>query len=152
MILDTLTNARRYFALHSLFKKGFAALADPKWQRAKPGRYDLGRSGIYLSIAEPEGKGRKKARLEIHRDYVDIQVAVKGADEIGWKALKDCQKLAEPYVPEKDIAFFADTPEAWAPLLPGSFMIFFPEDAHAPLAGKGSMKKIVVKIPVKTRR
>jgi beta-galactosidase beta subunit len=31
----------------------------------------------------------------------------------------------------------------------GSFAIFFPEDAHAPLAGRGALTKAIVKIAVR---
>jgi beta-galactosidase beta subunit len=33
-------------------------------------------------------------------------------------------------------------------LQPGSFAIFFPEDAHAPLSSTGRVHKIVVKVAV----
>ena len=44
--------------------------------------------------------------------------------------------------------FFADQPLAWAALPPGKFMIFFPEDAHAPLAGSGDLHKAVMKFAI----
>jgi biofilm protein TabA len=31
---------------------------------------------------------------------------------------------------------------------PGTFAIFFPEDAHAPMAGEGLIHKVVVKVAV----
>jgi YhcH/YjgK/YiaL family protein len=54
--------------------------------------------------------------------------------------------IAEPYDPQKDIAFFADRPDTWIHVPAGRFAIFFPEDAHAPLGGLGLLKKAVVKI------
>ena len=44
---------------------------------------------------------------------------------------------------------FGDKPDLWFSLPPGSFAIFFPSDAHAPLAGAGKTMKAVVKIAVK---
>jgi beta-galactosidase beta subunit len=34
----------------------------------------------------------------------------------------------------------------WVAVPPGSFAIFFPHDAHAPLGGEGRVKKAVVKV------
>jgi beta-galactosidase beta subunit len=49
----------------------------------------------------------------------------------------------------KDIGFFLDHPTTWVSVPPGSFTIFFPHDAHAPLAGRGPLKKAIVKIELK---
>jgi beta-galactosidase beta subunit len=45
-----------------------------------------------------------------------------------------------------DIGFVKDQPTLWIPVPPGSFAVFFPEDGHAPLAGDGPLRKIVLKI------
>jgi beta-galactosidase beta subunit len=44
---------------------------------------------------------------------------------------------------------FGDRPELYFTLPPGCFVVFFPSDAHAPLAGNGKVLKAVVKIAVK---
>jgi biofilm protein TabA len=62
--------------------------------------------------------------------------------------LADCQSIDTPYSEERDIAFFSDRPAAWLPLAQGQFMVFFPEDAHAPLAADGPLHKVVVKLLV----
>jgi len=49
---------------------------------------------------------------------------------------------------EKDLRFFDDEPETWVSMPPNTFTIFFPQDAHAPLGGKGDLHKIIVKIAV----
>ena len=56
--------------------------------------------------------------------------------------------VAEPYDAGRDIAFFADEPAAWFPLERGQFAVFFPDDAHAPLAASGSLHKVVIKVEV----
>ncbi len=44
--------------------------------------------------------------------------------------------------------FYADRPLAWIDLPVGKFMIFYPEDAHAPLAATGDNVKAVIKVAV----
>jgi YhcH/YjgK/YiaL family protein len=52
------------------------------------------------------------------------------------------------YDADKDIGFFKDQPDSWTPVPPGSFVIFFPQDAHAPLVSSGELHKVVLKIAV----
>jgi beta-galactosidase beta subunit len=52
------------------------------------------------------------------------------------------------YDADKDIMFFKDPPDNWTPVPAGSFVIFFPQDAHAPLVSSGELHKAVLKIAV----
>lgn len=56
--------------------------------------------------------------LEAHEEHIDIQVLLKGRERI-----------------------------SYVDLVPGDFVILYPEDAHAPLiGGGGAVSKLVVKI------
>jgi biofilm protein TabA len=46
------------------------------------------------------------------------------------------------------VRFFSDTPDMFFQLTGGQFAIFFPEDVHAPMIGKGEIKKIVIKVKI----
>ncbi len=99
------------------------------------------------SIAIPAGDVRG-ARLEAHRKYIDVQFLVAGSEEIGWRPLGECRELTEPYDEARDVLFHGDRPLVWIELPVGKFMIFYPEDAHAPLASTGDNVKAVVKVAV----
>lgn len=148
MILDTLENADRYASAHPLFTKAFQFLRGNDLAALPPGRIDIDGDRLFALPQEPEGRGREGARLEAHRKYIDIQVTVSGHEEIGWKGLKDCKLVSEPYRDDKDILFFGDLPDSWTRVAAGQFVIYWPEDAHAPLGGRGPMKKVVLKIAV----
>ena len=75
-------------------------------------------------------------------------MAIEGDERFGWRPLEDCHEVAEPYNAERDLGFFADRPTVWLPLAAGQFAIFFPADAHAPLAGEGPVHKVVIKVAV----
>ncbi|MDE2118816.1 MAG: YhcH/YjgK/YiaL family protein, partial [Betaproteobacteria bacterium] len=49
---------------------------------------------------------------------------------------------------KKDIRFFHDAPASWIAVPPGTFCIFFPEDAHAPLVATGNIRKAIFKVAV----
>ena len=152
MILDTLGRSGRYTALHPAFARAFAFVANADWSALAPGpvsvRHVIDGDRMYVSIDEKDGRGRERARLEAHRRYIDIQITIDGAEEIGWRPLADCHRPAGPFDHAKDIVFFDDRPDTWLSVPPGTFAIFFPEDAHAPLAGRGVLRKAIVKIAI----
>jgi biofilm protein TabA len=148
MIIDTLDNSARYSHLHPMFAAAFAFLRTTNLAAAAPGRREVQGDRLTVSIDHVAGVGRDRARLEAHRRYIDIQVAFDGVDEIGWRPVNECRSVEEPYDPVRDIGFWCDRPDSWILLPAGRFAIFFPEDAHAPLAGSGAVHKAVMKIAV----
>jgi len=157
MILDSLAGADRYVSLHPAFGRGFTYLREANWTQLTSAAQQAGQSStrhpidgdrIFVSIDCVDGRGREGARLEAHRRYIDIQFTIDGNEEIGWKPLADCALTSEPYDEAKDIMFFRDRPDSWLSLPAGRLAIFFPDDAHAPLAGRGTLKKAIVKIAV----
>jgi biofilm protein TabA len=146
MIADAVAHAGAYFGLHPAFPRAFELLARGDVSSLAPGRHPIDGDRLYISIGHDDGRGRDGARLEAHRRYIDIQLTLDGAEEIGWLPLSQCRRPAAPFDEDKDIGFFEDRPETWIALPPGRFAIFFPQDAHAPLAGRGTLKKAIVKI------
>jgi len=148
MIIDALDNCTRYSHLHPMFNTAFEFLRTTSLANAAPGRREVQGDRLTVSIDHVTGVGRDRARLEAHRRFIDIQVAFEGVDEIGWRPLNECHSVDEPYDPVRDIGFWSDRPDSWILLRPGCFAIFFPDDAHAPLAGSGAVHKAVMKIAV----
>ncbi len=148
MILDTLSSAARYTALHPGFARALSFLRRRGRTGLAPGRYELG-DGLYAVAARDRGRGT--AILEAHRKFIDIQYVVSGTESIGWQALAACRASGKGYDRARDIEFFRDPPAAMVRVPAGAFAIFFPGDAHAPLAGRGTVSKIVVKVPVQFR-
>lgn len=67
---------------------------------------------------------------------------------MGWKATKDLNptSVVSAYNDEKDFALYKRTPTSFVDIHPGQFVIFFPEDAHAPIIGTGKIRKMVGKV------
>jgi biofilm protein TabA len=112
------------------------------------GRHDILGDEVYVIVACDQGRGKSASPLEIHRRYIDIQWCLEGHELIGIRNAEDCVNVAHEYDEEKDIAFFSDPALAWHVLDPGMAMIIFPDDAHAPLAGTGPVKKAIFKVAV----
>ncbi len=151
VIVDRLANADEYFVMHPDFAKAFAFLRQNALTELAPGRHDIDGDRLYCIISEAPGKGRSGARLEIHRNYIDIQYVISGADVMGWKPLSACALPDGGYDASKDVAFFKDEPQSWADVPAGAFAIFLPEDAHAPMGGEGMIRKAIIKVAVESR-
>lgn len=148
MILCTLPAFHRYTSLHPSFPLVEAFLANADIHTLAEGRIELQGDDVYVSSA-PAARTRTaaEAHLEAHRTYIDVQVIMDGIDTMGWAPLESCCDLSIPYDAAKDIVFFRDEPGQYIPVQPGQLVIFFPEDAHAPLIGDGhTVRKLVVKV------
>ena len=148
MIVDTIQRADSYASLHPDFGRAFEFLRRPDLGRLSPGRNDIDGSRLYAMVIKDKGRPREEAKLEAHRRYIDIQFVVSGVDEMGWKPLAACGKVSMAYNREQDAALFDDRPDSWIAVGPGALAIFYPDDAHAPMAGAGPIHKVVVKVAV----
>lgn len=151
MILDAADRWQHYVSLHPLFERAFRFLSESDLRSFAPGRHTVDGDRLYLSIDHQPGRGRDGARLEAHRRYIDIQYTIEGDEEIGWMPLGGSGPPADPFDEERDIGFFDRRPTTWLAVPEGTFVIFFPHDAHAPLAGHGALMKAIVKVAVDPR-
>ena len=148
MILAKLTEADRYAVLHPLFARAFAFLRSTDLGALEPGMHTIEGEQLFAIVEARAGRTRAEAKLECHRRYIDIQLVLEGVDEMGWKPLAECVDPATDYDASRDIRFFDDAPASWIATPPGSFCLFFPDDAHAPLVSSGRIRKVVLKIAV----
>jgi len=148
MIFSTLSNSSRYAELHPLFPRAFDYIRNTDLMSLVPGCYPIIGEDLLAIVEHLPGRTRAEAKLESHRRYIDIQLVLDGVDEMGWKALADCHKPVDEYSAARDIRFYDDAPATWIATPPGTFCMFFPDDAHAPLVSEGLIRKVVFKIAV----
>jgi biofilm protein TabA len=149
MILDTLKNADRYVSLNPAFERAFEFLSSAALSSLAPGRTALDGDRIYVVVVKKVGSGKGGAKLETHRNYIDIQFALAGTDVIGWANAAELAGRGGGYDADGDCELFETPPRVWFEVPPGHFAVFFPEDAHAPMCGTGLLHKIVVKVAVR---
>ncbi len=148
IIINKLQHAERYYKMHPAFEKAFAFLRQDGLAELPDDRYEIDGDRLFCMISKGPGRSRAEAKLEAHRKYIDIQYVIAGTDEMGWKPTADCKLIDTSYDADKDIGFFKDEPDSWTPVPAGSFVIFFPRDAHAPLVSSGEIHKVVLKVSV----
>lgn len=150
MIIDTLSNGHKYYCMHPLFSKAFEYIQNQDLETIEPGNFEI--EGEYLRAIVSEKRGKTKeesvAKFECHDLNIDIQLCIRGEEEIGWKPRESCIEKKQPYDPVKDVSFYNDPPDMYFKLTNNQFAIFFPEDVHAPMIGEGAIKKIVIKVKI----
>ena len=146
MILDSLDNADRYTALHPAFKRVFAFLRSPSLNAVEPGRLEIDGARLYALASHLPGKSPDEARLEAHRRYIDVHYLISGTESMGWRGLADCRVEERAYDPEKDLLSLSDDPAVWITIHPGTFVVLYPGDAHAPMVSSGMVQKVVLKV------
>ena len=149
MFVGSLENTARAELLHPLFSRVFAYLKSHDLHSLAAGRVVLDGDSLWMNVDEVQGKEQSEARLEAHDRYIDIQLPLTRSETFGWS---DRGSLRQPvgagYDASRDIIFYHDEPSVWLNIEPGQFIIFFPEDAHAPCVAQGEMKKVVVKVRI----
>lgn len=147
MILDHLSRAEKYFHVHPSFKHAFDYLKKTDLRTLSEGRHDIDGDDIYIIIAN-DSTGNVRRKLEVHRNYIDIQLAIDGSFPLEWHDIDSCKNIATEYDKEKDVRFFSDPPLFTVMMISDMFAVLFPEDAHAPQPPLTSVKKAVVKVAV----
>lgn len=150
MIIDSLSNSSKYASLNPLFAKAFAYINSVDLSSLEPGTFDIDGDSIRGIVAEKKGAtvAASTAEFECHNAHIDIQVCIKGKETFGWKPRGTCILPRGEYSAERDVLFYDDAPDMFFGLTDNQFVIFYPEDVHAPMIGDGIIKKLVIKVKI----
>ena len=107
---------------------------------------------IYVNIEEYNTKDIEVASFESHDKYIDIQLLLKGLENI-YYASRDNLSVKVPYDETRDIAFYSDSIQGYPCIkLDGTnFMMIYPHEAHAPQVSSGNLSQKVLKVVVKIK-
>lgn len=144
MIIDTLDKLSNYAALNALFPDVLKFLKENDIQSLPDGCLDILGDDLYVNIQQAAPRTREEAKLESHRKMIDIQIPISDAEEMGYSPL--CKLSESPYEADKDISFYPEAPESYFSVKPGEFVIFFPQDGHAPAISQKGLKKAIFKV------
>lgn len=150
MIIDTIRNASKYFSVHPLFAKAFGYIKNTDLANTEPGKYEIDGDNLIAIFSNKPGLAAEDsvAKFECHQEHIDIQLCIHGVETIGWKPREKCVVENGGYNPDKDVQLYNELPDMYFQLMDGQFVIFFPEDVHAPMIGKGEIKKLVIKVKI----
>ena len=151
MIFDRLKNASQYYILSEKIKKGFDFLINTDLKTLPCGKYEIDGDKIFANVQTLTTKPKEDKKWEIHRKYIDIQYVIRGREKMGYGILEDFRKVISPYDSEKDIEFLDGEKFNYIDVYEGDFVMFYPNDVHAPMLSvedDEEIKKVIVKIAV----
>lgn len=148
MIFDVLEHAGKYEALSPYFPAAFTFLQKKDLRDLPDGQYEIQGRKVFATVVRQKGKTISEAKLEAHDKYIDIQFVLEGTEQMGWKSRGQISAPVEcpPELP--DVYFYDEEPVSWSTVLPDSFAIFFPQDAHMPMISDDVVHKVIVKVAV----
>ena len=150
MIIGNINNTKEIEKLHPLFKNAFDWLRS-NWDTIHDSgktRIELTPDCLFANIDTAQMKSAHEQIFEVHHKYIDIHIPINTAETIGWRPTYQIANNIQEYDHNLDRAFYADIALSYFTINPGEFIIMYPHDAHAPIIGKGEIKKICMKIKV----
>lgn len=150
MIIDKTENILLYRELLPNLKAGMDALSS--LPAPEPGRYEF--EGGFFMIQEGVTKPMEEGTYEAHRKYIDVQILLRGSEELAWKERKDL-KTVVPYNPEKDQERLDGAKDHVILVSQGMFYAAFPHDGHKAVSHTSqphTFIKAVMKLPVSSQK
>ena len=146
MIIDTIENLGKYVELNPLFADVVEFLKNNNLQTIDEGKHFIKDKDLFVNIQVAKGKTQEAAVLETHIEMIDIQIPLTCEETFGYTPLCDLPDFE--YNAEKDITKYGDTKaQTYVTVKPGQFVIFFPQDGHAPcIINQPEIKKAIFKV------
>ena len=149
--IDKVQFAKQYHLNQAAWDKAFAFLKNTDLKMLSNGRHVIDGNIIYAIVTEAPSKDYDKTAFESHRKYIDLQYVIEGEENMA-KTPVTSVTVNKPYDEAADIAFYTGDGKIYT-VPAGTFMLFFPTEAHRPNITPGGnkvVKKIVIKIKVAT--
>lgn len=148
MIIDKIENISIYKNIPEIARDFILSL---KKGTPSLGKHVLSES-IYANVETYETKLLENGKFEAHKDYIDIQILLKGHEQI-FIASQNSLTMSEPYDAKRDIEFYSDNICSFQSIkLDGTnFVMLFPHEAHAPQVSIDEKLENVLKVVVKIK-
>lgn len=116
------------------------------------GRYELDDNGTYMILMDISPSSLAERPSEVHAKYIDIQLSLDGGESFGFAPDDGSNLVVDDKLEAEDYCLFKGLRnEKVVESISGDFFVFFPEDVHraafASKNGKGSVRRLVVKVP-----
>ena len=153
MIISSLTSTNFKVGLPKVIAEVCDYLNTLDLNALENGRHDIN-DQIYMNVMEPETAEASSKKAELHHEYLDVQVLIRGTENIEVGANYPDLSKYESYNEADDYQLCADIDDKFTVTMkPKMFAVFYPYEPHKPCCvvnGKTEkIKKLVVKVPVK---
>lgn len=152
MIIDVIENAKQYQGINAGVDRILENVTNYTSEHYPAGRISLDGDNLYMNLEMYQTHSREVGAIEAHCKYIDVMYIVEGTETIYVKPVKKLKNVRKEYNSEKDILLAdIDDDTIAVRLTAGSFVVLFPQDAHAPgchADSNGFVKKIVGKVRI----
>ena len=149
MVLDHTRNLDQYKCFSNNFKTAIEFIQSLELSNLAPCDLKIDGDNVFGFVKDFPLKQSENVQFEAHRRYADIQLLLEGRETI-YTADTNTLAISIPYDSSCDIAFYHDgTEQTLVELVPLTFGIYFPWDAHKPCCRSGDAtvsRKLVVKV------
>lgn len=147
MIIDRLENISKYAALHPALARVADFVAGNALIDMEPGHHPIEGEDLFVNIQAVPGRTREEAQIEYHKLMIDVQVPLSAQETYAYLPMTGGTPRAD-FNATDDIGFLPDAePQGYVTCEPGMFVVFFPEEGHAPLISDAKLlKKAIFKI------
>ncbi len=146
MILSNLNNRVELERLHPLMPRLFEFLESHDVLSMPLGIHEIVGRDLFINNCAPDLFTPENAPIEVHRDYIDVQVVLEGEETMGWKPLEEIATWRGEYDEAKDVRFSDERCHHFVTLKAGELTVFYPEDGHAPAIGTAPIRKFIAKL------
>jgi len=148
MIIDTLENLEKYVAVNPRLQVVADYVKSVDLEKLENGKHQIMGDDVFVNVQTLKGKQRETAPFEYHRQMVDVQIPLSGSETYGYKPVVDLP--AAPFDEANDCALIhGEEATCFVTCRKGMFVIFFPEDGHAPgITDASELHKLIFKVRV----
>ncbi|MGA2059671.1 MAG: YhcH/YjgK/YiaL family protein [Thermoguttaceae bacterium] len=151
MIIDHIQNRAFYRQLESRVGEALEYLATTDFVKMPDGKYELDGQRMFAMVQRYRPRPLEEIVWESHRRFIDVQYIVQGAERMGYAPLSERMTVKQDYDPQRDIVFYDAQGDLFT-VSERSFVVFAPQDVHAPglavdrSVSGGDVLKVVVKV------
>lgn len=140
---------KQQFYYPKAIQKALEFLGAHDFSTWEPGSYEIDGRKMYANVDVVMTKAYEEAKVEGHKDYMDVQYVVYGDEIMAWH--NDGHEEPIEAYPDKDVYFYNPklTDNGQVYMHSGDYAIFYPTELHRTLIAPGEVqeiRKVIVKI------
>ena len=153
MIYDRLDNLERYNTIIPYMKEIIKFLNENKMHGLEVGTHTLIENRLKVKIQEITTQPKEERPWESHKEWIDIQLPITGAEGIGAIYTDVFPSVKEAH-PERDTWYYEECDHSYGVLdvYPGEFVVFMPGELHKPrcmVQQPKAIRKMIIKVRIK---
>ena len=151
MIVSSIKDPRfqSYLGVHPRLEAAFEGALELLEKNVPDGEYEIDGRNIYAMFSSYNTRTVSEAKMEIHKDYIDVQMVIEGEEIVAYEST-DKLTVSTPYYPDFEFYHMNENYDK-VYLCGGEFAVVFPGEAHAPSLAVNDVPSAVRKLVIKVK-